>query len=373
MTAEYKDAFGARAALEVSEGRATIYRLDRLAKSGMADLERMPRSIKVLLEAALRLCDGFRITEDDVARIAGWRPDLAGAGEIPFRPARVILQDFTGVPSVVDLAALRSAMQRLGGDPGRVNPGVPVDLVIDHSVQVDFFASPEALERNAALEFERNRERYELLKWATQAFSGFRVVPPATGIVHQVNLEYLATVVAQGADPMGGPLPVLFPDSVVGTDSHTTMINGLGVLGWGVGGIEAEAVMLGEAISMLLPAVVGVRLEGCLPAGCTATDLVLTVTEMLRKHGVVGKIVEFFGSESRGCDWPTAPPWPTWRPSTAPRPASFPWTMRPCATWPIPAAVPRSLPASSATAGSRACSRGGEPRSPSSARRSPWT
>ena len=291
----FKDAFAARAAIKTAAGDAALYRLDALAKRGVADLDRLPRTIKVLLEAALRLCDGFRITEDDVAKIGAWSAATAGKVEIPFRPARVILQDFTGVPSVVDLAALRSAMHRLGGDAKRVEPGVPVDLVIDHSVQVDHHGSPDALRLNTEIEFRRNRERYELLKWATGAFDGFRAVPPATGIVHQVNLEFLASVVAAAADPMGGDLPLLFPDSLVGTDSHTTMINGLGVLGWGVGGIEAEAVMLGEPISMLLPPVVGMKLTGELPEGCTATDLVLTVTERLRKQGVVGKLVEFHG------------------------------------------------------------------------------
>jgi aconitate hydratase len=292
----FKDAFAARGTINTAAGEAGIYRLDALAKAGIADLDRLPRTIKVLLEAALRLCDGFRITEEDVAKIAAWSAATAGKVEIPFRPARVILQDFTGVPSVVDLAALRSAMHRLGGDPKKVEPGVPVDLVIDHSVQVDHHGSPEALALNTEIEFKRNRERYELLKWATGAFEGFRAVPPATGIVHQVNLEYLASVVAMGADPAGGGLPLLFPDSLVGTDSHTTMINGLGVLGWGVGGIEAEAVMLGEPISMLLPPVVGMELKGELPEGCTATDLVLTITERLRNHGVVGKLVEFHGA-----------------------------------------------------------------------------
>ncbi|MCB9516869.1 MAG: aconitate hydratase AcnA [Candidatus Latescibacteria bacterium] len=290
-----QDSFNARQTLRTAAGEALIYRLEALAAAGIADLDRLPRTIKVLLEAGLRLCDGFRVTEEDVRRIGNWSRDTVGTVEIPFRPARVILQDFTGVPSVVDLAALRSAMQRLGGDPARVEPGVPVDLVIDHSVQVDYFGSSDALRKNAELEFERNRERYELIKWATGAFDGFRAVPPATGIVHQVNLEYLASVVAAAADAQGGKLPVLFPDSLVGTDSHTTMINGLGVLGWGVGGIEAEAVMLGEPISMLLPPVVGVRLDGELREGCTATDLVLTVTERLRAHGVVGKLVEFHG------------------------------------------------------------------------------
>ncbi|MCP4545982.1 MAG: aconitate hydratase AcnA [bacterium] len=290
-----RDPFDARKRLETANGEALIYSLDSVEKRNIANLSRMPRTIKVILEAALRLCDGFRVTEEDVERIAKWSPATAGKVEIPFRPARVILQDFTGVPSVVDLAALRSAMDRMGGDPSRVNPGVPVDLIIDHSMQVDYFGDHEAEGKNTELEFQRNRERYELLKWATQAFDGFRAIPPSTGIIHQVNLEYLASVVATAADVHGESLPVLFPDSLVGTDSHTTMINGLGVLGWGVGGIEAEAIMLGEPISMLLPPVVGMRLEGELQQGVTATDLVLTVTERLRQHGVVGKLVEFYG------------------------------------------------------------------------------
>ncbi len=289
------NSFGARANLALAAGEAAIYRLEALENKGFS-LGRLPRSVKILLEAALRLEDGFKIRGEDVERIAGWSADSAGKIEIPFRPARVILQDFTGVPSVVDLAALRSAMARLGGDPARVNPGVPVNLVIDHSVQVDFYGSPEAMAKNTELEFQRNRERYEFLRWGQGAFDNFSVVPPATGIVHQVNLEYLADVVrAENEDGT----QVLFPDSLVGTDSHTTMINGLGVLGWGVGGIEAEAVMLGEPISMLLPPVVGVKLEGELPTGATATDLVLTVTELLRKHGVVGKFVEYYGSGYR--------------------------------------------------------------------------
>ncbi len=289
------NSFGSLASLPLSNGEAAIYRLDALENKGFS-IGRLPRSIKVLLEAALRLEDGFKIRGEDVERIAAWSPATAGKNEIPFRPARVILQDFTGVPSVVDLAALRSAMARLGGDPSRVNPGVPVDLVVDHSVQVDFYGDNDAMAKNTELEFKRNRERYEFLRWGQGAFDNFSVVPPATGIVHQVNLEFLAQVVRS---EMVNGKQLLFPDSLVGTDSHTTMINGLGVLGWGVGGIEAEAVMLGEPISMLLPPVVGVKLEGELPAGATATDLVLTVTELLRKHGVVAKFVEYYGSGYR--------------------------------------------------------------------------
>ncbi len=284
--------FGARATLEFAAGRATIYRLDRLEKAGVANLSGLPFSIKVLLEAVLRNVDGFLVKEDDVTALARWNAKSPAAREVPFKPARVILQDFTGVPAVVDLAAMRAAMKRLGGDPAKINPLVPVDLVIDHSVQVDFFGTPESLARNAEIEFERNRERYEFLRWGQKAFRNFRVVPPATGIVHQVNLEFLAKVVL--AREENGET-VLMPDTLVGTDSHTTMINGLGVLGWGVGGIEAEAAMLGQPNYFVTPQVVGFKLRGKLREGVTATDLVLTVTEMLRKKGVVDKFVEFFG------------------------------------------------------------------------------
>ncbi len=288
-----QDVLGVRGTLEVSGGRATIYRLDRLEKAGLGKISRLPFSIKVLLEAVLRNVDGFLVKQDDVAALAAWNAKSPAAREVPFKPARVILQDFTGVPAVVDLAAMRAAIERLGGDPAKINPLVPVDLVIDHSVQVDFFGTPEALERNAAIEFERNRERYEFLRWGQQAFRNFRVVPPATGIVHQVNLEFLAKVVL--ARKENGET-VLLPDTLVGTDSHTTMINGLGVLGWGVGGIEAEAAMLGQPNYFLTPQVIGFKLQGKLREGVTATDLVLTVTEMLRKKGVVDKFVEFYGT-----------------------------------------------------------------------------
>ncbi|MEZ4554979.1 MAG: aconitate hydratase AcnA [Caldilineaceae bacterium] len=289
-----QDYFNARSTFDTGSGEAVLYRLDALDKAGLADIPRLPYSIRVLLEAALRQADGFEITKEHVETIANWGPETAGKVEIPFKPARVILQDFTGVPSVVDLAALRNAMANMGGDPQKVNPQVPVDLVIDHSVQVDRFGSRFALFYNAEREFERNRERYEFLKWGQQAFDNFRVVPPATGIVHQVNLEYLAKGVQLMPENGNGTM-VAYPDSLVGTDSHTTMINGLGVVGWGVGGIEAEAVMLGQPIYMLMPEVVGFKLMGELPDGATATDLVLRVTEMLRKKGVVGKFVEFFG------------------------------------------------------------------------------
>jgi aconitate hydratase len=286
-----KDFFKARDVLKVGNKSYTIYRLDALEKAGLTNLKRLPFSIRIVLEAALRQCNDNEITQEDVKNIAAWTPKGARPG-IPLLPARVVMQDFTGVPAVVDLAAMRAAVARLGGDPKKINPLVPVDLVIDHSVQVDFFATADALNRNTEVEFQRNRERYEFLKWGQKAFSNFRVVPPMTGIVHQVNLEYLANVVLTKKD---GNDDLAFPDTLVGTDSHTTMINGLGVVGWGVGGIEAEAVMLGQPMDMLLPDVIGFKLYGKLKDGVTATDLVLTVTQMLRKKGVVDKFVEFFG------------------------------------------------------------------------------
>ncbi|HYN87507.1 MAG TPA: aconitate hydratase AcnA, partial [Ardenticatenaceae bacterium] len=286
------DPFGVRTALETASGPVRIYSLEALEQSGVAAVSRLPFSIKVLVESALRNLDAFAITEEHVRILAGWRGNAQSDQEIPFMPGRVILQDFSGVPSVVDLAALRSALARLNVEPSSINPRVPADLVIDHSVQVDAFGSMTALLINADREFERNRERYEFLHWGQRAFSNFRVVPPASGIVHQVNLEYLAKVVQERE--MDG-MRIAFPDSLVGTDSHTTMINGLGVLGWGVGGIEAEAVMLGQPIFMLMPGVVGFKLTGELREGATATDLVLTVTQKLRAHGVVGRFVEFYG------------------------------------------------------------------------------
>ena len=287
------DAFGARSTLDTGFGRAVIYRLSALEKAGVApSLARLPFSVKVLLEAVLRGVDGTLVTPDDVRSLARWDAAAPKDVELPFMPARVILQDFTGVPAVVDLASMRAAVARLGGDPRRINPLVPVDLVVDHSVQVDEFGSRDALRRNAEIEFGRNRERYEFLRWGQKAFASFRVVPPATGIVHQVNLEFLAKGVLLRSE--GGETLAL-PDTLVGTDSHTTMINGLGVLGWGVGGIEAEAAMLGQPLYMVTPQVVGFRLLGRLREGTTATDLVLTVTQMLRKKGVVEKFVEFYG------------------------------------------------------------------------------
>jgi aconitate hydratase len=285
-----KNSFGAAASLRVGNQNYTIYRLDALEKLGCS-ISRIPYSIKVILENLLRNEDGVTVTADDIRYVAGWG-ELGPAQEINLRPARVLMQDFTGVPAVVDLAAMRDALAAMGADPDRANPLIPADLVIDHSVQVDHFGSPQAFELNVAIEYQRNAERYALLRWAQTAFRNFRAVPPGTGIVHQVNLEYLAPVVFAGSDGEG---LTAYPDTVVGTDSHTTMINGLGVVGWGVGGIEAEACMLGQPISMLLPPVVGFKLFGKLPAGATATDVVLTVTQILRKKGVVGKFVEFYG------------------------------------------------------------------------------
>ncbi len=310
------DSFGARDTLEVSGNEYEIYRLGALQPK--FDVARLPYSIKVLLENALRLEDGESVTSENVESIATWDAKAEPSAEIPFQPARVLMQDFTGVPALVDLAAMRDAMEELGGDPERIDPLVPVDLIIDHSVQVDAFGNARAFDINADRDYERNGERYAFLRWGQQAFHSLRVVPPATGICHQVNLEYLGQVVfverregaeriAGGSRPQGGEggrtsgqdgaMSRAYPDTLVGTDSHTTMINGLGVLGWGVGGIEAEAAMLGQPISMLLPQVAGFKLAGELSEGATATDLVLTVTEMLRERGV-----------------------------------SSPWTRRPCAT-----------------------------------------
>jgi aconitate hydratase len=288
-----RDAFGARSSFETGSGSVGLFRLDALARAGVAPaLDRLPFSIRVLLEAVLRNVDGTLVREEDVANLAAWNASKPRDVELPYMPARVILQDFTGVPAIVDLASMRGAVKRLGGDPRRINPLVPVDLVVDHSVQVDAFGSPDALRRNTEIEFERNGERYEFLRWGQTAFQSFRVVPPATGIVHQVNLELLAKGVLTRRSHGE---TVAFPDTLVGTDSHTTMVNGLGVLGWGVGGIEAEAVMLGQPLYMVTPQVVGMKLSGELRDGVTATDLVLTVTQLLRKKGVVEKFVEFFG------------------------------------------------------------------------------
>ena len=291
------NSFSSRDTLSLAEGQATIYRLDAADKAGLTDLDRLPFSIRVLLENVLRFHGNGIVTDDEIALVGGWQPQPDRSREVPYMPSRVVLQDFTGVPAVVDLAAMRDAMVRMGGDPAKINPLVRTDLVIDHSVQVDFFGSSRAFELNVEREMERNAERYALLRWAQQAFDNFTVVPPGTGIVHQVNLEYLANVVR--LEQQNGEA-VAYPDTLVGTDSHTTMINGLGVMGWGVGGIEAEAVLLGQPYFMQLPEVVGMKLTGRLPRGATATDLVLVVTQMLRKHGVVGRFVEFFGEGLQG-------------------------------------------------------------------------
>ena len=284
------NSFGAASTLTVGGSQYKYYALEALEKRG-ANISRIPYSIKILLENLLRTENGASVKPADVEYVAAWKIGTQ-AKEINFSPARVLLQDFTGVPCVVDLAAMRDALRDMGADPQRANPLIPADLVIDHSVQVDQFGSTGAFEFNALLEFQRNQERYAFLRWGQKAFQDFRVVPPDTGIVHQVNLEYLAPVIF--TDRKQSPV-LAYPDTLVGTDSHTTMINGLGVVGWGVGGIEAEACMLGQPISMLLPEVVGFKLKGRLAEGCTATDLVLTVTQMLRKKGVVGKFVEFYG------------------------------------------------------------------------------
>ncbi len=290
------DPFDARGSL--GTGLPDYVRLSVLADR--IDLERAPVTLKILLENVLRHAGRGIVERSDVETLASWRPGVAAEAEVPFMPARVVLQDFTGVPAVVDLAVMRDAMAELGGDPARVNPLVPADLVIDHSVQVDRFGTSAAFAFNVEKEYERNGERYQLLRWAQTAFRDLRVVPPGTGIVHQVNLEFLATVVTDVPDAEAGDRRIAFPDTLVGTDSHTTMVNGLGVLGYGVGGIEAEAVLLGQPLYQPMPRIVGVRLHGELPHGSTATDLVLVVTEMLRKHGVVGAFVEFAGDGLAG-------------------------------------------------------------------------
>src|SRR5947207_7284478 len=268
--------------------RGSLYSLPQLEKAGVGPISQLPISIRLVLESVLRHVDGKRVTEQNVRALANWKPSAPRTEEIPFVVARIVLQDFTGVPLLVDLAAMRSAVARLGKNPKIIEPLVPVDLVVDHSVQVDFFGSPEAMQRNLDIEFQRNRERYQFLKWGMQAFDTFKVVPPGIGIVHQVNLEYLAKGVLSAGD-------VYYPDTLVGTDSHTTMINGLGIVGWGVGGIEAEAGMLGQPVYFLTPEVVGVHMTGALRTGVTATDLALHVTQMLRTATVVGKFVEFYG------------------------------------------------------------------------------
>ncbi|MGN6577761.1 MAG: aconitate hydratase [Nocardioides sp.] len=290
------DSFGARSTLDVDGKSYEIFRLDAVTGDGV-DVESLPYSLKVLLENLLRTEDGANITADDIRGLAAWDADAEPSNEIQFTPARVIMQDFTGVPCVVDLATMREAVEELGGDATRINPLAPAEMVIDHSVIADVFGSPEAFERNVEIEYERNRERYQFLRWGQGAFDDFKVVPPGTGIVHQVNIEHLARTVftRSVSTDDGSEILQAYPDTCVGTDSHTTMVNGIGVVGWGVGGIEAEAAMLGQPVSMLVPRVVGFKLSGDLPEGATATDLVLTITEMLRKHGVVGKFVEFYG------------------------------------------------------------------------------
>ena len=292
MTAIGQDSLKTRRTLTVEGNGYEYFSIPEAARE-LGDVSRLPVSLKVLLENVLRFENGGSYTVDDAKAIAGWLEKGSSTREVPFRPARILMQDFTGVPAVVDLAAMRDGITRLGGKPEKVNPLVPVDLVIDHSVMVDAYGTAGALQKNVDIEFERNGERYTFLRWGKEAFDNFRVVPPGTGICHQVNLEYLAQAVwASQADDK----TVVYPDTLYGTDSHTTMVNGLGVLGWGVGGIEAEAAMLGQPIAMLIPDVIGFRLTGRLPEGATATDLVLTVTQMLRSKGVVGKFVEFFGA-----------------------------------------------------------------------------
>ncbi|HET9428644.1 MAG TPA: aconitase family protein, partial [Allosphingosinicella sp.] len=297
MTSVGNDSLGTRATFDVGGKTYAYYSLAK-ASEKLGDIARLPFSMRVLLENLLRFEDGKTVTRDDVQALIDWQKTRSSTREIQYRPARVLMQDFTGVPAVVDLAAMRDAMASLGGDPQKINPLVPVHLVIDHSVMVDEFGTPKAFERNVELEYDRNSERYQFLKWGQTGFRNFEVVPPGTGICHQVNLEYIARGVWSSAETNGsGPSPaeIAYPDTLVGTDSHTTMVNGLGVLGWGVGGIEAEAAMLGQPVSMIIPEVVGFRLNGALKEGITATDLVLTVTQMLRAHGVVGRFVEFFG------------------------------------------------------------------------------
>src|SRR5450432_3317961 len=288
------NSFGSQSTLKVGNKSYEIFRLSALEAKGLS-LRRLPYSLRVLLENLLRQEDGKSVTADDIEFLANWDPKADPSREIAYMPARVLMQDFTGVPAIVDLAAMRDAMKQLGGDPEKINPLQPAELVIDHSVQVDEFGTANAYSINAALEFTRNRERYAFLKWGQTAFNNFSAVPPGMGICHQVNLEYLARVVFTTSPDANGKLTA-FPDTLVGTDSHTTMVNGLGVLGYGVGGIEAEAVLLGQPLYKPMPRVVGVRLHGELPRGSTATDLVLVISQMLRKHGVVGAFVEFAGN-----------------------------------------------------------------------------
>ncbi len=285
--------FSASSTLKVGGEEYTVYSIRALEKQKLCSIGRLPFSIRILLENMLRHCNRGLVQEEDVLRIASWHPTMENPGSIPFMPGRVVLQDFTGVPALVDLAALRAAVARHGGDPEMLNPLIPADLIVDHSVQVDLYGSKDAYGKNMQMEMQRNHERYAMLHWGQKSFANFRVVPPGTGIVHQVNLEYLASVVQTERREKK---VLAYPDTLIGTDSHTTMINGLGVLGWGVGGIEAEAVLFGQPYSMQIPEVVGVKLTGSLHEQCTATDLVLTITRFLRQKGVVGRFVEFFGS-----------------------------------------------------------------------------
>ncbi len=332
------DLFNSRQTFKTGNGsEGTFYSLPQLEKEGIGHISRLPISIRIVLESVLRNFDGGkRVSESNIRELAGWVANRERTQEIPFVVARVILQDFTGVPLLVDLAAMRSAVTALGKDAGMIEPLVPVDLVIDHSVQVDYAGSEQAYQQNMAKEFERNDQRYRFLKWGTQAFNGFSVIPPGIGIVHQVNLEYLA----KGVFEREG---VYFPDSLVGTDSHTTMINGLGIVGWGVGGIEAEAAMLGQPCSMLIPLVVGFKLKGKLLPGVTATDLVLTVTQQLRKKGVVGKFVEFYGPGLVNLTSPIARRLRTWRQNMAQRWVSSPLMKKRLSFYALQAASPRPI------------------------------
>lgn len=301
MPAMYQDLFNTKTKISLPSGIAFIFQLDKLEKHGFSGLDKLPYSIRLLLESVLRNCNDQEIMQNDVLQLAAWNPVQEMNINVPFKPARVILQDFTGVPAMVDLAAMRSAMQRLGGDPRHIEPLIPCDLIIDHSVQTDSYGSPQSLAINMQMEFQRNQERYKFLKWGQKAFKKFGVIPPGVGIIHQVNLEYLARGVF--TETINGE-QYIYPDSLVGTDSHTTMINGLGIIGWGVGGIEAEAVMLGQPLYMLAPRVVGFELTGECPEGVTATDITLTIVQMLRQKGVVGKFVEFYGSGVAGMSLP---------------------------------------------------------------------
>ncbi len=362
------NSFDARGALAVGGREYEIFRLDALA--GRFDVASLPFSLKVLLENLLRTEGTGTVRAADIEALAGWDPEAQPSIEIAFTPARVLMQDLTGVPAVVDLAAMRDAMAQMGGDPAKINPLAPAELVIDHSVQVDAFGTRDAFAINAAREFERNQERYLFLRWGQQAFDNFKVVPPDTGIVHQVNLEYLARVVFV-ADGEG--LPAAYPDTLVGTDSHTTMVNGLGVLGWGVGGIEAEAAMLGQPLSMLIPQVVGFRVHGALREGATATDLVLTVTEMLRERGVVGKFVEFHGAGLAGLPLADRATIGNMSPEFGSPARSSRSTRRRCVTCASRGVPPSRWSWWRRTRASRGCGTTRAPPSPASPSRSSWT